>query len=102
MKLLLTGSTGYIGSALLRHLRAHGDEVVAIGRLVEGEYLSNRLAAHKGQLDGCIHLASLFLSAHREDQIPALIQSNVMFGTQVLEACVKLGCRWFINVALRA
>ena len=97
MKLLLTGSTGYIGSALLKCLRARGDEVVAIGRLVDGEILSERLAAHKNQLDGCIHLASLFLTAHQEGQIPALIQSNVMFGTQLLEACVKLGCRWFIN-----
>lgn len=97
MKLLLTGSTGYIGSALLKRLHAQGDEVVTIGRLSEGEILSDRLASVGHKFDGCIHLASLFLTAHKEEQIPSLIQSNVMFGTQVVDACVKLGCRWFIN-----
>ena len=52
MKLLLTGATGYIGSALLKRLRAQGDEVVTIGRLAEGEILSERFASVGQKFDG--------------------------------------------------
>lgn len=36
MKILLTGGAGYVGSACLRHLKAHGHDVIAYDNLVEG------------------------------------------------------------------
>ena len=36
MRILLTGGAGYVGSACLRHLRAHGHDVIAYDNLVEG------------------------------------------------------------------
>ena len=96
MKVILTGATGFIGSALIRRLREDGNEVFPIGRVADADLLSALLESH-GPFDGCIHLASLFLSAHREDQIPALVYSNVAFATRVAEAAVRIGCRWFVN-----
>ena len=49
--------------------------------------------------DGCIHLATCYLPSHTEGQIPDLIDANVTFGTRMLEASVKLGCKWFVNAA---
>ncbi|MGI1662085.1 UDP-glucose 4-epimerase GalE [Palleronia sp. KMU-117] len=36
MKILITGGAGYVGSACLRHLAAHGHEVLAYDNLVQG------------------------------------------------------------------
>ena len=96
MKIILTGSTGFIGKALLSHLRSEGIDVTCIGRLSGNVVLSKQLE-NLGSVDGCIHLASLFLSSHSEEQVVPIVSSNVTFGTQVVDAAVRLGCRWFIN-----
>jgi UDP-glucose 4-epimerase len=36
MKILITGGAGYVGSACLRHLAAHGHEVLAYDNLAQG------------------------------------------------------------------
>ena len=55
------------------------------------------LFLRQNQIEGIIHLASLYLQAHQEKDIPDLIQSNVYLGTAVLEAASKAGVKWFIN-----
>jgi len=42
-------------------------------------------------------LASYFIGEHQEKDLIPLVQSNVLFGTQVLDAAVKAGCKWFLN-----
>lgn len=96
MRIILTGSTGFIGKALLAYLRSEDIDVVCIGRLSGNIVLSKQLE-DMGRVDGCIHLASLFLSSHSEEQVAPIVSSNVAFGTQVVDAAVRLGCRWFIN-----
>ena len=49
------------------------------------------------KFDGIIHLASLFLAGHKPEDIKGLVESNVLFGTQLLEASVKSEVPWFIN-----
>ena len=40
MKILITGGAGYVGSACLRHMAAHGHEVLAYDNLVQGHAAS--------------------------------------------------------------
>ena len=96
MRIALTGATGFIGSAVLEYCRTQGVDVVTIGRL-SGAKLSSYVKK-MGPFDGCIHMASQFVSKHEGSQIPSIIRSNVTYGTQVLESLVKSGCGWFLNV----
>lgn len=98
MNVLLTGATGFIGSALLSRLREIGIRVTTVGRVSTDRQLSEILSA-KGPFDGCIHLATCYLPVHSEDRIPDMVDANVTIGVRMLEACVKLRCRWFVNAA---
>ena len=114
MKALVTGATGYIGSRLCQHLLAEGWEVDALVR-PSGRPLPESLAGkvslrtHDGSTqslldsvtqanpDVVFHLASLFIAEHRSEQVTDLINSNVLFGTQLIEACARAGVKRFIN-----
>lgn len=98
MKILLTGATGFLGAALLCRCKDIGIDAVSIGHIPNDLQLSDHLQS-KAPFDGCVHLATHYLPSHKEEQIPDLINSNVLFGTRVLDASIRLGCRWFINAA---
>lgn len=114
-KALLTGATGFIGSHLSRHLLAEDWDVAIVTRVgsdisVLGD-LAGRIALHQhdGTMEGMsaimntarpdvvFHLASLFLSDHRAGQVEPLIRSNILFGTQLLEAMTGAGVRLLVN-----
>lgn len=102
---LLTGITGFIGSHLALRLLKEGYEVHAVVRphskvdelcpeLVRGVHF-HIFDACSGSLPGVLgeigpdlvyHLASLYLSGHRYDDISKLMESNITFGAQLLEA----------------
>ena len=113
MRILLTGSTGFIGRWVVSCLRDAGHEVCAIVRsstdtsvMEKGRIpfivddgmqdMSTALHVH-GPFDGVIHLASLFLSSHQSGDIQPLLTSNVVFPVRLLDAAVKVGIRWFLN-----
>jgi nucleoside-diphosphate-sugar epimerase len=64
---------------------------------------------HDGTTDGMLriveqaapttvfHLASLFLAQHAPEDVEPLIRSNVLFGTQLLEAMARCGVRFLVN-----
>lgn len=111
MRILVTGSSGFIGKHLCARLRQEHEVfylvrphnptqlpgpngntfifVDNIGALIQ--YL------RENRIDGVIHLASLYKQVHQPKDIPDLIQSNVYFGTAVLEATSTAGVKWFIN-----
>jgi nucleoside-diphosphate-sugar epimerase len=110
---LVTGGTGYLGSRLVRRLRADG---WAVAVLVPAGSAGSSLAGVKNHgYDGslaslqtvlgterpdCVfHLATLFLAQHRADDIPALIAANVTLGAQLLEALADINRPPLINVA---
>lgn len=110
MNILVTGATGFIGTNLTRELRKN-HKLFILGQF-EGDpeklglpgYIMNdninQLADYikDNQIEGIIHLASLYLTVHIPEQIKDLISSNVYFGTAVLEAASLAGCvKWFIN-----
>lgn len=51
----------------------------------------------KANPDIVFHLASLFLAQHKSEDIEPLIRSNILFGTQLLEAMVTNGTYKMVN-----
>lgn len=108
---LVTGGTGFIGTHLCRRLISDGHSVHVV---VEPTHRDVVHGASAHELDGTtggmlqilddtrpdlvFHLASLFLSTHRPEDIAPLIASNVLLGTQVLEAMAQVGCKRLVNV----
>ena len=112
MKILVTGVTGFIGQNLVNKLISNNHEVHALIRAesdtssintqvslsIYTENISDLIKFFKEEkFDGLIHLASLFLAAHTPNDISKLINSNIQFGTDLLEACVSTDVTWFIN-----
>lgn len=113
MKLLLTGATGFVGRHLIRALKAEGRNLAAIVPPNEDYAILKKAGvsywvdagATQEMMDFCqaqgvngvIHMASLFLTEHKPEQIAPLLESNLVFATRVLEAAVQSGAVWFIN-----
>ncbi len=75
-----------------------GEAAVGIKtHLYSGEMDDVREAVQRSKPDVVFHLASLFLAQHTPGQIGPLIESNVLLGTQLLEAMSEAGVKQFIN-----
>ena len=110
MNILVTGATGFIGTNLTRELKKQhnlyilgqfeGDpEKLGIPGIIMTDDI-HRLADYlkENEIEGIIHLASLYLTVHTPEQIKELVSSNVYFGTAVLEAASMSGTvKWFLN-----
>lgn len=113
MKILVSGCTGFIGGHLVRRLEDEGHAVWAI---IRGSSSKDKLPGgnvqtytitddiqdliafmEKEKFEGVMHLASLFLAAHKPEDVKGLIESNVLFSTALLEAAVQARIPWFIN-----
>lgn len=107
MRVIMTGTTGFIGKHLTKSLSEIGAEIYTVKRsgtqsakefLYDGENIDSLCRFFDDvKPDGVIHLASLFLAAHKPADIGSLISSNVLFGTHLLEAAKSSGTAWFIN-----
>ena len=114
---LVTGATGYIGANLCAYLLQHNWTVYALVRSTsDATYLQSvtgkNVYLHQVEEGGrnipkviaeakpevVFHVASLFLAEHKYENISELIQSNITFGTQVVDAMVKQGVNKLINV----
>lgn len=112
MNILVTGSTGFIGKHLCEELkkmhsvfflvRPHSsqdkfganNEFFVFGN---NNILELRKYIQDNNIEGIIHLASLYIQRHNAEDIPNLVQSNLYLGTAVLEAAVNTSVKWFIN-----
>ena len=116
MSVLVTGATGFIGRHLVNGLRREG---VAVDILVRRESTrplpeawrddvtcrvwdgsTNGLAAivAAARPETVYHLASLFIAQHSPVDIEPLIRSNILFGTQLLEAMAAASVRHLVNL----
>lgn len=112
---LVTGATGYVGSNLVRHLLTLGWDVHIIIRpnssLKVLEDVLDAIKVHqhdatshsmvdvlsKANPEIVFHLASLFLAQHKTEDLEALIGSNLLFSTQLVEAMAVTSVKYLIN-----
>ncbi len=103
-RVVVTGATGFIGSALLPLLSVQSSEIAVVtrpGRALdlkdvacldaEGSELVERIAEFSP--DAVIHLATHFLANHEVADISTLMRSNIEFGTFVLEGASACSAR---------
>jgi len=112
---LLTGATGFIGNHLAKKLLREGWQVHLViressdvGKLESLPGLS-KLHQHNGTTDGMIkimqavrpnvvfHIASQLTATHVPKEVESVILSNILFGTQLLEAMIHANVRYFVN-----
>jgi CDP-paratose synthetase len=110
-RVLLTGATGFLGSHLLEALLNKGHEVVILKRSSSNIYrIQNKidnvisydvdlqpldLAFEEQEIDVVIHTAGRY--GRDGCSITKIIESNVMFGVKLLDACQKYNIDTFIN-----
>lgn len=111
----ITGATGYIGSHLCKRLIKESWDVHIIVRpnssfinlkdferkltfhVYDGTFTSIDNAMKSSAPDVVFHLASLFLSEHQQEDLEPLINSNILFGIQLLEAMSKNQISYLVN-----
>lgn len=112
---LITGATGFVGSHLAHRLAKEGWRVHVILRPTSSLTPFQRikqdltLHCHDGSTEGMLdifavskpqivfHLASLFLGHHTAKNIIPLINNNLLFGTQLVQAMVEHECFFLVN-----
>lgn len=113
---LVSGASGFIGSRLVQRLLRDGWHVDLVARpgsdlaAVIGDDVDKcTVLRHDGsteqlceflqvtQPEVVFHLASLFLATHTPAQVTPLINSNLLLGTQLLEAALRAGTRRLVN-----
>ena len=110
MNLLLTGGTGFIGTHLVKalavkhnvHILLRSNLNVVLPENVHSFLFSNNINELneyiiKNEIEGVVHLATLFVALHQPEDIKDLILSNIYLGTAILEALKGSKVKWFLN-----
>ena len=114
-KCIITGATGYIGSHVLKYLldKDWDIHVVADPKFgyanIEDVLPRIDVFEYNGGIsslceyfttvnpDVVFHLAAAVITNYAPEQVPVLIQSNVQFGTEILEAMKASGTKLFVG-----
>ena len=112
---VITGATGYIGSHLLKYLLSQGWEIHIVAQpefgysnieevkdsifIFEYNHDLTSLISYfqKVKAEVVFHLAAAVITDYTPQQINRLIQSNIQFGTEILEAMKHSQTRLFIG-----
>lgn len=91
MSIAITGASGFIGGNLRKRLERENVPTIAIPHTMPLQDITKLLKDQNVQT--VVHLASIFIGEHKPEDIDLLIQSNIGFGTYVLEACRQAGIK---------
>ena len=114
-KCIMTGATGYIGSHVLKYLLSKGWDIYIVADpkfgfvAIEDVRTKINILEYDGNINSLIqyfqtinadvvfHLAAAVITNYKPEQVPLLIQSNVQFGTEVLEAMKASSTRMIVS-----
>lgn len=112
---IITGATGYIGSHVTRYLLSRGwiihivaqpefgyaniEDIKEQIQVIEYDGNIGYLIKKFSEInpDAVFHLAAAVIANYKPEQIPILIQSNIQFGTEILEAMKACNSKLFIG-----
>jgi nucleoside-diphosphate-sugar epimerase len=118
LKVLVTGATGFIGSHLVFSLLENNYTIAILKReksklktlapirdkiriCISDTYNSIFSSIKDFKPDIVIHAASLIIYKPEREEIIDIIDSNIKFGTLVLEAMTKNRVKYFLNIGTR-
>lgn len=114
-KCIITGATGYIGSHVLKYLLSKEWEVSIIAdpsfgyaniedvldkiSIFEYDRDINSLISffQTKNADIVFHLAAAVITNYKSEQVPIMIQSNIQFGAEILEAMKRSNTRLIVS-----
>ena len=118
-RVIITGATGFLGTHLVKRLIKDGIEVHAVIRPLSNTMTLDEVSGEKviyhihekendlidimktilerGDVDVVYHLAAMVQSNQLMDKVEDIIESNIIFGTSLLEAMRRCNVRNFIN-----
>ncbi len=110
-KILLTGSSGFIGSNILKNFSSNYKFYIPVRKKPLKRYLKNKninviefknynslnSKLRKIKVDTVIHCATHYVKDHKFEDLEKLCHSNLMFGNVILENLTKLKASKFIN-----
>jgi nucleoside-diphosphate-sugar epimerase len=109
---LVTGATGFLGGQLCAQLESAGWRVTAVLRPdSDASRLPHRIRSRRTDgstrdlidvlsrtgPDAVLHLASRFVAEHTHEDVTTLVDGNVRFTVQLLEAMAASGVRSLVN-----
>jgi nucleoside-diphosphate-sugar epimerase len=114
-RVLVTGGSGFIGLHLIKRLLIDGWNVYLIAKpttnlqLLQGILGSDKVFIYDGSMislskafsisrpNVIFHLATLYINNHHSSDVTNLVNSNILFGTQILECARNFCVKKFIN-----
>ena len=116
-RVLITGASGFVGSHLVKNLLFEGWKVSIVAReasdlgsiinlkdkidvlLYRGDFTELLNFFNKTNPSIVVHLAAKFIAEHKAEDIKFLVESNIEFGTSILEAMKLANIKYFINTS---
>ena len=109
-KILLTGSTGFIGSELLKNLSNYNKVYITLRKknkiklnnknIIKIYFKSYKNLNHKFKklkIDTVIHCATHYVKSHKFEDIKKFSDSNILFGNIILENLKIMRVKKFVN-----
>ena len=108
--ILLTGSTGFIGSELLKYLSSYNKVFITVRKknkinsnnknIIKIYFNSHKNLSYKIKklkIDTVIHCATHYVKNHNFEDIKKLSESNILFGNIILENLKIMRVKKFVN-----